>query len=548
MEKSNREQIINIIKNRKKNYPKNSRVWWFSNFIEVKEDEEIVWTIEKILTYDERQKKCNFSKEFLEIQEGRHYVQCMLCDKKIPYSFKSKSCSDMAIHVVEKHYTELDDNNIGIFSKEDYAKCINADEKTKLLNLTYLAFILTSHSPFAISDNTFLNKFVSLLNKEYKIPSRNTISNTLIPMTVKTVKDKIKDEIKISKSFCCTIDGWETPYNRKSFLSFTIHYIKDMKMVNRCLKLSRFEESHTGENIKKFINDTMEEYGIPKPTLILSDNANNMKAAIRESGNLWIGCPCHKLATCLKKATENSSEINQTVNKFKRISYRFKNTLSLNNSLEKLQREQNSNIINVLIPPETRWFCEIFTCERVIKLSNNLNKCINEYKNDNMSELQLDIFKSDYIIQENEIELVSFFIDIIKPIYEKSMDLSSENTCSMAYLIPSIKSILNDLKNMKSNLNEEENEKEISLIEISSVMNENEQSVLFTFDDCEKQNVKYDELSISNKIMKYNLNEVKMKFIDNLINEIEKRFINKNNIYKDEICIMSRVASNKFDV
>ena len=39
--------------------------------------------------------------------------------------------------------------------------------------------------------------------------------------------------------------------------------------------------------------------------------------------------------------------------------------------------------------------------------------------------------------------------------------------------------------------------------------------------------------------MKYNLNEVKMKFIDNLINEIEKRFINKNNIYKDEICIMS---------
>ena len=106
------------------------------------------------------------------------------------------------------------------------------------------------------------------------------------------IKKKIWDE---SKYVTITTDVW-TSLTSSSFIALTLHYLtKDFSLQSFTLEVSPFSGNHTGENIKLFLEESLEKWGIEKNNIaiMICDNGSNIVKAGRLMGITHAGCIGH---------------------------------------------------------------------------------------------------------------------------------------------------------------------------------------------------------------------------------------------------------------
>ena len=154
------------------------------------------------------------------------------------------------------------------------------------------AFIVTSFSFFNILSNEHFTKFLHLLNNSYKAPSRQTLTQTMIPAYVTKAKTIIQNEINSVDGISLTIDGWTSNYTSKKYLSLTSHYIYENKLKSVVLKLAEFKNVNSSENISDYIKESKNQWNLNRfrDILIMTDNAPDMLSGVTLSGNSCLGC------------------------------------------------------------------------------------------------------------------------------------------------------------------------------------------------------------------------------------------------------------------
>ncbi|KAI4467721.1 dna replication-related element factor isoform a [Holotrichia oblita] len=127
---------------------------------------------------------------------------------------------------------------------------LNIQDK-KNIDDSLLLLFTRDFQPFSVVDDYGFKKFVSTLNQSYELPSRKTISKSLLPTTYEEVYNKTKVKMTEVKAITLTTDCW-TSCNTENFLAVTGHFInKNFKMENILLECTTFEDSHTSENLGK---------------------------------------------------------------------------------------------------------------------------------------------------------------------------------------------------------------------------------------------------------------------------------------------------------
>lgn len=70
-----------------------------------------------------------------------------------------------------------------------------------------------------------------MLNSGYILPSRNTVSNSIIPRLYKSCQDNVQKEINTATAACLTMDYWTSVINT-SFMAVTAHFFdENMELV-----------------------------------------------------------------------------------------------------------------------------------------------------------------------------------------------------------------------------------------------------------------------------------------------------------------------------
>ncbi|XP_036346148.1 zinc finger BED domain-containing protein 1-like, partial [Rhagoletis pomonella] len=158
-------------------------------------------------------------------------------------------------------------------------------KKQQQIDDQVIKMIVREYHPFSIVEDVEFKKLVCLLNSNYKLPTRKTVSSSLIPAMYNVTMEVVKRRLERAYAICVTMDGW-TSRAGDSFFSVTAHYIveEDKKtfLASDLLACSSYLDRHTSENITKKINEIFCEWGVSnKICVIVSDNAANMKAAVR---------------------------------------------------------------------------------------------------------------------------------------------------------------------------------------------------------------------------------------------------------------------------
>ncbi|XP_036329136.1 zinc finger BED domain-containing protein 1-like [Rhagoletis pomonella] len=131
-------------------------------------------------------------------------------------------------------------------------------------------------------------------DSRYRKKSEKFFRTTLMPATYDKIKHKVTYLIANAEWISFTTDIWSNSTKSCSLLSFTAHFLEGPRRLKVILAASVLETDHTAQNIFADLNKVIEEYNIrSKIHLAVTDNAANMRAAMKLGNIKWFGCTAH---------------------------------------------------------------------------------------------------------------------------------------------------------------------------------------------------------------------------------------------------------------
>ncbi|XP_055543961.1 zinc finger BED domain-containing protein 6-like [Wyeomyia smithii] len=234
-------------------------------------------------------------------------------------------------------------------------------QKSRSIDTQLLTMICREYHPLSIVEDKEFVKFIELLNPSYNLPSRKTLSNSLLPAVYNELLEKVKLDLIDPPTICLTCDGW-TSLTNTSFYALTAHFIKNGNLKSYLLE---FTERHTGENIADWISGILRKFNIEyKITAIVTDNASNMKAAAANLKLRHLGCFAHTLNLIVQCAITNS--IAEVVDKCKTTVQFFKKSSHASSKLREMQIKLGQKELKFKQDVITRWNSTFDMMERLL--------------------------------------------------------------------------------------------------------------------------------------------------------------------------------------
>ena len=235
--------------------------------------------------------------------------------------------------------------------------------KSAELDRQLVKMISKEYQPFRLVEDVEFIKFVEMLNPNYSLPTRKTLSNSLLDKKYYEVQSSVKEDMSKAQEVCITTDGW-TSMNNDSFIAITAHFIDNNTILkNYLLDCVQYSDTHTATNLTSFLKSVFQEWNIENEIVaIVSDNAANILAAVR-SGN-WpsIGCFAHKINLVLQDALGTKSSerpipntIGETISKVKNIVQYLKKSAQAKAKYFEIAKNMGIPRLKLIQDTPTRW-------------------------------------------------------------------------------------------------------------------------------------------------------------------------------------------------
>ncbi|KAL0819743.1 hypothetical protein ABMA28_007791 [Loxostege sticticalis] len=300
-----------------------------------------------------------------------------------------------------------------------------------------MMMIAKEFHPLRLVEEEEFAKFVALLNPSYSLPTRKTISESILPKQYEKLLQITKNKLATdSAAVCLSTDGW-TSINNESFVAVTAHYIShdaaEIKLETVLLGCIKYTERHTAENICELLKTFMNDWQIKnKVTAISSDNAANMIAAVRAGNWRHIACLAHSI----NRAVQTSlGHISSTHVKVKQVVEYFKRSSHAQTKLKEIQKQLNVPDLKLKQDVATRWNSTYDMLTRIVAIKDAVIATLALLRND------LSLSTDDWQIIEQAIPILKIFNDV-------TTEISAEKNVTLSKVSPLYKIMSNFVKGL----------------------------------------------------------------------------------------------------
>lgn len=297
------------------------------------------------------------------------------------------------------------------------------NRKREELNKLLVIFLVKNYLPFQLVEDQHFKNFVLGLNSGYQFPARKTVSKVLIPQMYNLLKDVVKMKIQKVEAVCLTTDAWTSSAN-ESYLSVTAHFVNNDTLESALLECYKYCESHTANNLSAELNRVAQDWQIvDKVSAIVSDNASNIVAAVKQTG--WTNVKCFAHTTNLIVQTALCiEEIKPIHTKVKKIVEFFKRSTRAYEKLKAMQIQMGrTNILNVKQDVITRWNSTYDMFARILEIKESIMSTIAI----NYPEMN-NLTNDDIIVLEQA-------CDILKTFKQVTEEISSSRQVTISKII-----------------------------------------------------------------------------------------------------------------
>ena len=288
--------------------------------------------------------------------------------------------------------------------------------------------------PVHIVEDKGFQQFVSYLQPNYKLPTREVLRNDLIPKLYTHVCTATKTKLSALTSMGLTTDHW-TSRSNDPYMAITAHGLtEDFEVLDLCLEVKHMPQSHTAINIADELLTCMENW-IPNyqemKIYVVSDNAANVKAACQSLPAQFNYLPCftHTLQLVIKDSTSKITGYKNIVQKAKNIVSHFHRSAKSTAMLNNMQKTMNLPQLKLKTECATRWNSTYYMLDRLVRLKKPLNAVLAD-------------LPSVTNLTATEWKLVDEYVDTLLPFEQATKIMSATRYPSLSMVIP----VLNGIK------------------------------------------------------------------------------------------------------
>lgn len=296
----------------------------------------------------------------------------------------------------------------------------------KKLDMLLLNLITKDFQPFSVVEDSGFRDFIFALNPGYKLPTRKTLTNVLLPAVFEEVYLKVSDLLRDEvMSITITTDCW-TSRNTDGVMAVTGHFINSkFEVKSVLLECVGYEGGHGSTNLADNLRKVISNWNISEQSILLgiSDNAANIKKAI--ATNLkWrhFGCYAHTLNLIVGDALKLIQE--GTLNKVSKVVTHFRQSANAKSKLDNVQRQQGKEPKKLKKDVVTRWNSTYLMLERFVELEEAIR-----------TTLALIDAVSLPVIPTEEWMFMRELIIILKPFYDITELMSAEKYVTLSLVI-----------------------------------------------------------------------------------------------------------------
>lgn len=164
---------------------------------------------------------------------------------------------------------------------KDKVSAINPTQKAKF-DVAFMKLIYyLDYEPFSCGERRGMVQFCQSLCPGYKPPTRQTVSQSLLPVAINDMQMNIKRQLRDAGKFAIALDMW-TDKRMRSYLGTIITFIdKKREAHSNLLACEPFTGRHTAERIYATYCDVLQRWDLQLHDVIriITDNASNMLKA-----------------------------------------------------------------------------------------------------------------------------------------------------------------------------------------------------------------------------------------------------------------------------
>ncbi|KAL2076466.1 hypothetical protein ACEWY4_027930 [Coilia grayii] len=242
-------------------------------------------------------------------------------------------------------------------------------------------------------------------------------------------KQKAQENIHKATAVALTSDMW-TSIHMDSYLALTCHFIdEEDRLASVLLAVGKFGERHTAANIATAKGKIMEEWGISKARVmcLTTDGAANMGLCSNILQVRHSHCVAHVLNLVVKKAISLTPGLDMLRSKARDIATYFRTSTVGRERLLALQTQMKTPPHKLIQEVETRWNSTYDMLKRLYEQREPVGAAL--------ASLQTDVAPLTAIEYGSIVEC----LQLLAPLKEATVELSSEKVVSGSKIIPLVK-------------------------------------------------------------------------------------------------------------
>ncbi|KAE9523772.1 hypothetical protein AGLY_015832 [Aphis glycines] len=310
-----------------------------------------------------------------------------------------------------------------------FSKQVTAS-KRQLIDQQVIKMIVKEYYPFSIVEDVEFIKLVNMLNPGYSLPSRKTLSTSLLPVLYNEIYKKVHSDIEVNAQYVAlTTDAW-TSLKNESYTAITVHFIdQNCELKSYLLSCAKFPMRHTSENIKDCLQNIVRQWGLQnKIAACTTDNASNITSAIRLCQWRHVSCFAHSLNLIVQSSLD---QIKETRVKVKSIVEYFKRSTLATEKLNQMQEQLGYSPVHTLIQDVvTRWNSTFHMFQRFFELKTPILS--------SLADLNYNVS-----LTSDDWQIISKSCDILKRFEEITIEMSSEKGVTISKTILFTQALIN---------------------------------------------------------------------------------------------------------
>ena len=191
------------------------------------------------------------------------------------------------------------------------------------------------------------------------------------------------------------------------------------------LETCQIEESHTAENIGATLVDITNRWSITEKVIcVITDNANNIVAAVQH--NRWSHLPCfaHTLNLIVSNSLQEVPEVRLLLQRCKNIVSYFHKSCKATDKLTAIQSRLNIDNHKLIQEVETHWNSSFYMLQRILEEEEAVRTtlCL--------------LSRNDLAISGEEVEIIKGIVEMLAPFEAVTREISADQYISGSKIIP----------------------------------------------------------------------------------------------------------------